>query len=392
MGNKERADKKNASWVLGAVFIVICFILGIFLGWLMGGMGIQGKRGLVGGLTALAGMILILVAGCYAQILLHEVGHLVAGLLSGYQFVSFRIGSFLWMRRDGKLRVFRYFLPGTGGQCLMRPPVQEDLLHPDFPVFLYNMGGVMANLIASALGFFTFAFSAVPVPIRIGSLCFAVAGVLLAAANGLARRGRLPNDGMNAVSLKKDPEALYGFWIQLESNAGLAEGKRLRDMPAEWFYLPEKEKLGNVFVGATGYLYCLWLRDCGRYDEAAHAMDVLLAEGAGLLPVYQKELRCERLFDGLAGGGSAEEWKSWDNRELRAYRKMTKQFLSRQRLDYAWALLVEGNEKKAAEIRTQFERTAQHYPYEGEAASEREAMRRVEEKYERERGGREDCQ
>ena len=41
-------------------------------------------------------MVLLLVAlflGAYLQIILHEAGHLVCGLLTGYRFVSFRVGS-----------------------------------------------------------------------------------------------------------------------------------------------------------------------------------------------------------------------------------------------------------------------------------------------------------
>jgi len=38
----------------------------------------------------------------FFHIILHEAGHLVGGLLSGYKFISFRVGSFALVRRDGK--------------------------------------------------------------------------------------------------------------------------------------------------------------------------------------------------------------------------------------------------------------------------------------------------
>ena len=37
------------------------------------------------------------------QVVLHEAGHLVCGLASGYRFVSFRIFSFTWIRQGGKV-------------------------------------------------------------------------------------------------------------------------------------------------------------------------------------------------------------------------------------------------------------------------------------------------
>ena len=79
-----------------------------------------------------------------AQITLHEGGHLVCGLLSGYRFCSFRVGSLMWMKVDGHLRLRRLRLAGTDGQCLMSPP---DMVDGRLPVTLYNFGGALANLL-----------------------------------------------------------------------------------------------------------------------------------------------------------------------------------------------------------------------------------------------------
>ena len=56
------------------------------------------------------------------QIILHETGHLIGGLLTGYKFCSFRIGNLQLQRENGALRFRRLKLAGTGGQCLMTPP------------------------------------------------------------------------------------------------------------------------------------------------------------------------------------------------------------------------------------------------------------------------------
>ena len=41
----------------------------------------------------------------FLQVSLHEAGHLMCGLASGYRFVSFRIFSFTWIRQGGKVRI-----------------------------------------------------------------------------------------------------------------------------------------------------------------------------------------------------------------------------------------------------------------------------------------------
>jgi len=83
-----------------------------------------------------------------AHIIIHEAGHLIFGLLSGYRFVSIRVFSFLFIKQDGKIVCKRYSLMGTSGQCLMAPP---EPYTDDLPTMLFNFGGVIAGLIASAL-------------------------------------------------------------------------------------------------------------------------------------------------------------------------------------------------------------------------------------------------
>ena len=69
------------------------------------------------------------------------------GLATGYRFVSFRIGSWMLQREHGKLRVRKFTLAGTGGQCLLAPPLTDGKM----PCVLYNLGGPLANLITALL-------------------------------------------------------------------------------------------------------------------------------------------------------------------------------------------------------------------------------------------------
>ena len=41
----------------------------------------------------------------FANIIVHEGGHLVCGLVSGYGFSSFRIGNIMLVKIDGRLRL-----------------------------------------------------------------------------------------------------------------------------------------------------------------------------------------------------------------------------------------------------------------------------------------------
>ena len=86
--------KKKTAW--GGVLMVLLFLLvggfcGILIMRYMDSAGLEDFSSylLVFGLM-LAGMYLIM----YLQIILHEGGHLIFGLLSGYGFSSFRVHIF----------------------------------------------------------------------------------------------------------------------------------------------------------------------------------------------------------------------------------------------------------------------------------------------------------
>ena len=70
------------------------------------------------GMTVLLPSLACLILSFWLQAILHEGGHLVCGLLSGYRFLSFRVGSFTLLRQNGRLVLRRFYLPGTGRQCL----------------------------------------------------------------------------------------------------------------------------------------------------------------------------------------------------------------------------------------------------------------------------------
>ena len=85
-------------------------------------------------------LLVTIFASVLFSVITHELGHLIAGLLTGYRFVSFRIFSFMLVRSEGKWKIRRMSVPGTGGQCLMAPPRKKNGY---YPFALYNLGGIL---------------------------------------------------------------------------------------------------------------------------------------------------------------------------------------------------------------------------------------------------------
>ena len=316
--------------------------------------------------------MVLLLGGVYAamvlQIAIHEAGHLVFGLLTGYRFCSYRFFSLMWIKQDGKLQFRRMSLAGTGGQCLMAPPDWRE----DCPYMLYNLGGVLMNLISAAL-FWLLSLLAPPV-VKVFLFFGAIIGLAFALMNGLPLRiGPVDNDGRNILSIRKSPAARRAFWLQMKVNERQAAGERLRDMPDDWFSLPGDETPENSIIAAVPVNRAMRLMDAHRFGEAAALQDRLCAQ-AGLAGIYRGLLRCDRVFCELLGEGREDVLSSLLTKDQAKFMKSMKNYPSVLRTQIALALLHDRDTACAEKQKAAFEKIAVSYPYPTDIESERELI------------------
>ncbi len=122
---------------------------------------------------------------------IHELGHLVCGLLTGYKFVSFRIFNYTLLKENGKFRFKKFAIAGTGGQCLLTPP---DRPLEKIPTGWYNFGGVLANIILLAIALPFFLLDLNPF-VAEGLWIFVLTDVVMLLLNGIPMQaGGVGND------------------------------------------------------------------------------------------------------------------------------------------------------------------------------------------------------
>lgn len=322
-------------------------------------------------------MVLILAA-YLIQSVIHEFGHLVFGLLTGYKFISFRIGSFMFIKKDGKLRIKLYNIVGTGGQCLMMPPPWKE----DLPTALYNFGGCIFNFVSAVLFFLLFAIA------EKGSFAALFSGILCAVGfgnvllNGIPLRiNGISNDGNNALVLGKNPSALRAFWLQLYVNGLISKGERYKNMPEEWFFVPSGEDLFDPMVCTVGVMKYNYYFDIHDFEKAETVANYML-HAPGLLGLHRNELSCELLFLRIFRGAAPEEINALYTRELDKYIKATANYVSRRRLAYAYQLLYLKNITMAQKCLEVFEKTVKTYPYSSEIENEKEIIELIKAKSE----------
>ena len=357
--------------------ISICFytVLGVILGLAMisfvewqlpEGIGSSEKA------YRICVMLVFLYLSFFIHIVLHETGHLIFGLMSGYQFSSFRIGTHMLMKENGKLVHRKIKIAGTGGQCLMIPP---EMVDGKFPVVLYNLGGSIVNLVVAAL--------MIPVLVAIDKssvfalfvFLFIAMGAITGLSNGIPMRTKtVDNDGYNAISLGKSREAMRAFWIQMKTNEQLTKGIRTKDMPEEWFEVPSDDAMKNPMVATIGVYAASRMMDQHRFEEAGKLINHLIEIETGMVALHRNLLICDQIYLELIGQNRSDRVEALYTKELKKFMKAMKTFPSVIRLEYAYRLLAEHDPEGAAKSMATFERVAVTYPYPNDINTERELM------------------
>ena len=316
------------------------------------------------------------IGAFYVQLCIHEAGHLVFGLLTGYRFGSFRIGSMMWTRRDGRLCCKKFSVPGTAGQCLMQAPEPKA---GRTPFVLYNLGGVLLNIVTAVVfaGMFLW-LRHVPV-FAFALLCLSAIGWYSALVNGLPMHLRMGNnDGANVVAITQNPHRVRDFALQLKVADQLSQGIPVQDMPQEWFELPSPEEMNNSMAAARAVLVCKRLVAQGELQQADQLIAQLLDMEAAIAGVHRTLLICDRIFFELIGQKRPDALaKLLSPRQKKQMRTM-QNFPTVLRTNYAIAWLVEKDAVKARKIQRTFEKVAEKYPYQADIAVERKLIASVE--------------
>ncbi len=180
-------------------------------------------------------------------ILIHELGHLIFGLLSGYKFVSFKI-LFLKVINQESLKVaiepFNIMMPG---QCLMKPTNRKYIM--------YNLGGLIFTYIFSIIAIVLYCISTNNILINLYFI-FLVINTSLAILNSIYNKYGI-NDVCNIVKCYKSKDFLEGVLFQLDIVGNITINNKIKSI-----YNPVDD-VGDIISNVT-----IWtLRYYKAYNE-----------------------------------------------------------------------------------------------------------------------------
>ncbi len=379
--------KKIESMLIGAFFFIMCGLIGFFGGYFMEDLLPENAPS-----WQVFGSILLLVVAFYIVFILHtfihETGHMICGLISGYEFSSIRFFSLMFVKEEGKLRIRKLSIAGTGGQCLMTPPAMDGTS----PVSLYNWGGCLANIITSLIAIaIALLFKEMNI-IKLILLMFSFVGVCTSIMNGVPLK-TLSNDGYNAITLKKRKAARIAFEKSMFILKELSYGKRMKDMSKELFdYEIGAYELDDNLLVTSALMTVNYHMDCRNFSKV-HEICKYLYENVQLVDPHKLITISERITSILLADmdeNDIDKIESHKNEinalltdENKKLIKLHKAQPSVHRLWYIYELLYNGDKEKALVHKKDFEKISAKYPYKKDLESDVELMELALQKYDK---------
>ena len=307
-----------------------------------------------------------LIITAILQFTLHEVGHLLFGLATGYKFSSIRIYKYALVKDESGFHVKKFNIQGTGGQCIMTLP--EDTNPTRVPFFWYNAGGVIVNVLLFAISIAVLSYCNLGMVAKSFFIMLAFTGAFIAIINGvpLSFNG-LCNDGRNILLLMRNKRSRRFFLHMMQAASELSRGKRLKDMPREWFEDIPVDSPKEYFLLANRINYAALLEDLGRLDDARHVYEEISSFGKDLPGLIRLEIGADHILMELLTTGRHDVVGTIYDKSQQAYINSSYKFSPIKTVAlYALALLHDNDPVRAKQMLDELESHREDYLMPGE--------------------------
>lgn len=209
------------------------------------------------------------------HIIIHETGHLIGGLISGYRLISFRIFLLTFVKTGDYFKIKLQKLKGSGGQCLMLPP--KGIEFTRCPYYLYNMGGIFFDMFITIIVFVSAVWLCKTPNMKNILLTYVVFGIYLTILNYVTfPKFILTNDGSNMRSIRQNKLLRWSFMQQLIIYQSLCDGKDFQEFTEDEIELPKDaditEPMNSLFLNVQ-YMKYLKIKDFKMAEDMLYKLE-----------------------------------------------------------------------------------------------------------------------
>ena len=310
------------------------------------------------------------------NLIAHEGGHLLAGLLTGYKFVSFRIGSLTLINQDGHYVWKKFQLAGTGGQCLMSPP---DRPISEIDTRLYNAGGILVNLLLALAAGIPLMFIGTKGWVGGALTIFVLIALVMALGNGVPMKmSGIANDGYNLLHLEQSRLNKQCFVGVLRINALTQCGTPIEQLPDDLFTFEAPLSWKESIQANALLLVVNRLEARHDFEQAYTLLCGAKAQSGHMLPLFVTEVELELAFVCLVTGRKDEARGLLTEKNMKYMNQYRRTQSDKQRQAFAAALLLDGDEAKASDLLQELQANREKYVQQGQVATDIALMQYIQ--------------
>ena len=241
------------------------------------------------------------------QVLLHEIGHLIGGIITGWRFLFLQIYRLVLKKEDNKMRLT--IVSDVGFQCIMCP----EMLNAK--AFLYTMGGCIINLFTGVAGLIILIVIPISPLVWLYMWCFSVFGIGMYIMNGTASIKRVCNDKACYKLLKTDKHTTLCHNAQLLVAKHLMKGLTYRQIGQESICLCHETAENDIeaYQMVLEYYYYLDTENYNAMKKALNKIQKTDNISSNVIGIISMEQIYMQLFSGFLMLSSREKRRRVDN-------------------------------------------------------------------------------
>ncbi len=327
-------------------------------------------------------LLVSLIVSVLLQTIIHELGHIILGLITKYKFAAFKLFSILLVNKENKIQTVKSHMPGVLGYNVMEPLLED---YKKQPCFLYILGGIILNTIFSLLILCIVLINSFNLYLNIALDSCILVGWFFIMNNGIPKKvNGLANDGYNAFFQRKSDIIRKSIYVQLKIQSLLIKGVLPSQMPEEWFELSDlsKENLSEPLLINNLINKCGLLMEKHDFNSAYDIYKYINDNIDSSNSFYINECKCELMFLNIIKNLNINDIYSDD---LKKYINLSSMSMSKKRLMYAYYLIYKKDADTANKIYNEVSRLYKNYTPESEAKIEMELINFIKKNYENKR-------
>ncbi len=322
--------------------------------------------------------IISLIMIAYFHTIVHECGHMLFGLLTGYKFVSIRFGSLILIKKNDKLYLKKYKLAGTGGQCFMSPP---NFIGGSIPFQLYHYGGSILNIIVAFISLGFALTSTVPL-IKMVFMVMCAVGILYGAINGFPlKMGILINDGYNVKLMKNNLYSRIAVYQQLKVMEYLSHDISLKDMPKDIFFSYQEDQATDALIAGALIQNMEYYLDLKDYKSVSLISIHLNQYKDDLIPLIRYQFINLAYITDLIISRESIYKNDIQNQDHKQLTKVLKSLPTTLTFLYAQSLFENNDIDEANHYKNELQQLNKNYPYPVEIESQLKLINQLDQSY-----------